>query len=570
MHSPETWIFIGICVLITGAIALLVIKTNPRCSAVIQRWQQRRTVHWLKRQIPTQLEREKEELAKLWKDNPAAHCAAVFGRFKPFARVLQTGGRRMIILWPPRDANSEEFADEVDHAITVASSLFEQNFMPHYADLYANRLVVCTTQLAEELAAHYPDNAALILQRLVQNDTEICKCFNESVRDALAEGQTDREEIRACIKQLTANSDRYRKLLTPGFFRKYGSILFGGGAALALHELLPDLIKGPWIELQTGKVAARIFASFKTRGDQEFAASFAKTLAVELPALCERMDARVGQDLSAVVDGYIEHEFKHQRAILDLLLELSQTGCDLESGICWFKNASKVGSIATLQSWSQSLATAAVVVFIAAICAIWFYSRLETKAPAIAGSPEQQQVPAMEERSQMDIEVTLTPIGTITSADQSTPVPAVVMTPVTPKPPEYLASRADTVEKKRRQIEPSIEHYNRLHLMPISIRSRAMLDRPGCTTAHILAALTIYAAFESVDWFGTQLLANCSADLGERSNQIHSAVNLHTGRKPTSGALDHSRPSIATNFSDPNRDSKHSTSETINSAVGLC
>ena len=199
-----------------------------------------------------------------------------------------------------------------------------------------------------------------------------------------------------------------------------------------------------------------------------------------------------------------------------------------------------------------------------------FYSRLETKAPAIAGSPEQQQVPAMEERSQMDIEVTLTPIGTITSADQSTPAPAVVMTPVTPKPPEYLASRADTVEKKRRQIEPSIEHYNRLHLMPISIRSRAMLDRPGCTTAHILAALTIYAAFESVDWFGTQLLANCSADLGERSNQIHSAVNLHTGRKPTSGALDHSRPSIATNFSDPNRDSKHSTSETINSAVGLC
>jgi len=241
MHSPETWILIGICLVITGAIALLVIKTNPRCSRAIQRWQQRQIVRRLKRQLPKQLKEEKERLCQLWNGNPAAQCASIFNRLNLLNRLNR------------REENPQELPDDTDRALIAASSHFEENFTDRYGDLYTKHVVVRTTEIAKELAAQYPENAKLILQRLSENDTEISRRFNESIRDALAEGQEDQEEIRAYIKQLMENSDRFRSLLTPGFFRHYGSYLFGSGAALALHNLLPDLIKGPWIEIQTGK-----------------------------------------------------------------------------------------------------------------------------------------------------------------------------------------------------------------------------------------------------------------------------------------------------------------------------
>ena len=140
---------------------------------------------------------------------------------------------------------------------------------------------------------------------------------------------------------------------------------------------------------------------------------------------------------------------KQQREILDVLVERSRAKCDVEPGICWFKDATGLRSIATLQSWTQSFATAGVVLFIAALCGVWFYSHLEAKAPETARLPEKQEVLPMEGRSQIPAEVTLTGTGTMTSSGQSTPTPAVLMTSVASQPPEYSASRADTLEQKK-------------------------------------------------------------------------------------------------------------------------
>lgn len=433
MHPPETWILIAICVVIIGAIALLVIKTNPRCSKAIQRWQQRRVVRRLKRQIPKQLKEDKERLGQLWNGNPAAQCATIFNRLNRL------------------EESEQELADDIDRALTVASSHFEENFTDRYADLYADlyakRVVVRTTETAHELVTQYPENAPLILQRLSQNDTEISRRFNESIRDALAEGQGDQEEIRAHIKQLMENSDRFRRLLTPGFFRKYSSWLFGGGVTLALHELLPDWIKGPWLELKTTKFAAGIFANFKSKRDQEFGHSFAKVLAVELPALCEDMDTRVGQSLSAALDRYIEHKLKQQRAVLDVLLELSHRKCDVESGISWFRNTLPPNASAAPPNWPRSFAAAVVVALIAAACAVWLYSPFPAKAPAttLAGNKE---VATVAGKSQMNTSVPLPGTAPVASADQSKATSVAVTTPVPPTPPEYLQRRADTVRQK--------------------------------------------------------------------------------------------------------------------------
>ncbi len=488
------------------------IKTNRHYSAAIQRWQQRRVLRSLKREAPTQLKREKEQLAQLWDGNPAAQCATLFDRFKR---------------WPPPDANPEEVADEVDRAIMVASSLFEQNVTTHYADLYANRLVVRTTELAEELAALYPDNAAVILQKLSQNDGEISRRFNQAIRDALAEDHTDRVEVRARIKQLIGNSERFRKLLTPGFFRKYGSSLFGGGAALALHELLPDLVKGPWIEYQTGKFAARVFDSFKTKGDQDFVESFGKAMAL-LPALCEGIDARVGRGLCAVFDGYIEHKLKHQRAISDVLLELSHARCNLEPGISWFKNATRLGSIAASGIWSRSFATAGVVLFIGTLCAVWVYSPVGKKAPATAGSPENQELATAVGKSQMDIGLTLTGTQTAASADHSTAASTALMTPVVSNPPEYLAQPADTVEEKKtatnqaghralQSASPDVKEY------PLA----RYAGTPGWYRSPYTGRLYNLRGVRGGGRFGTPTPANCSAVLGKTPRQIQRGVSFH-------------------------------------------
>jgi hypothetical protein len=476
-------------------------------------------VHRLKRQLPKQLKEEKERLCQLWNGNPAAQCVTIFNRLNLLNRLNR------------REESLQELADDTDRALSAASSHFEENFTDRYADLYSHRLVVRTTEIANDLAAQYPENAPLILQRLSQKDTEISRRFNDSIHDALAEGQEDQEEIRTNIKHLMEHSDRFRRLLTPGFLRHYGSYLFGSGAAYVLHELLPDLIKGPWIEIQTAKFAGRIFANFQSKRDLEFAKSFVKVLEGDLPALCEHMDTRVGQSLSAALDLYIEHKVKHERAVLNVLLELSDRKCDLESGISWFRNALVPDASTTPLNWSRSFAAAGVFVFIPAACAVWFYSPARNERPGNRAVSRNQEVPAIGGTSQGNTAGTLTGTGTMTSAAQSRPASAVLTTPVTPKPPELLQRPADTVtqnevatNQRKRQASQSNS------LKPISIRSGAMLDRLPCTTALILAAPTICAAFETVDWFGTQLLVNSSADLGEKSNQIRGGVNLHTGK----------------------------------------
>jgi hypothetical protein len=108
----------------------------------------------------------------------------------------------------------------VDRAIDAASALFEQNFVNRYADVYGKHLVLRTTEVAKELAARFPENAALVLQRLAENDEEISRGFNESICDALSKGGADREAIRTHIRYLKENSDRFRRFLTPGFLQK--------------------------------------------------------------------------------------------------------------------------------------------------------------------------------------------------------------------------------------------------------------------------------------------------------------------------------------------------------------
>ena len=204
MSWSQTLLLVGICLVIAGAIAVLAIRGNPRCVEAIERLRQRRILRRLKRRLPKQPKKEKERLCALWSGNPAAQCATIFNRFNR----------------PPKKVSLQELADDTDHAITAASSLFEEDAMSRYAELYGNRIVVRTTEIAEELAAQYPEQAALILQTLRQNDTEISRCFNESIRDALSQGERDRQLIRAHLHQLEAHSDRFRRLLTSQVFSK--------------------------------------------------------------------------------------------------------------------------------------------------------------------------------------------------------------------------------------------------------------------------------------------------------------------------------------------------------------
>ena len=391
-------------------------KTNPHSAGAIKTWQQRWVIWWLRPQAPKQLKQEKQRLCDLWSGNPAAECATIFNRFKQ---------------WPPSDANPKEVADEVERDITVAASLLQQNFTSRYAHIYANRLVVKTTEVAEQLAGQYPEHATLILERLAQNDTQISQRFDEAIRDALSQVEADREVIRAHINQLRDNLPRLRELLTPGFFRKYSGILFGTGVTFVLHSLLPDWIKGFWVEYKTTQFARGIWNNFRSKVDQEFAESFGKALSVDLPALCEHLDAKVRESLSRVVDRYIDHKLKQQREILDVLLELSRAKCDVESGICWFRNAISTDTRSTLASWPGLFAGAGVLVFISAACAVWLYLPGATKAPATNPSPENKQVTAIAAKSEIDTASASLGNVTSTSADQPSPAPTAAITPET-------------------------------------------------------------------------------------------------------------------------------------------
>ncbi len=313
---------IAVCLAIIGAITLLAIKVYPAVSRrAMEGWRQRRDIRRLKRQLPKRLKLEKERLCALWRANPAEQCATICKSFDRQAKKADS---------------LEELADRVERALTAASSLFDQDFVERYADLYGNHVVERTTELAQQLATQYPGNAALILQRLAQNGEESPRCLRESIRDALSQGESDRVLIRAHLNQLIKNSDRFRRLLTPGFFRKYSTIVVGGAAGGLLGWLG---INSPFLTYKASQFAARRWAAWKNRGDKEFGDSFVKALTKELPALCEQLDSRVRQTLRCVLDGYVDHKLKDQRAMLDVLFALSRAGRDVESAICWFRNA---------------------------------------------------------------------------------------------------------------------------------------------------------------------------------------------------------------------------------------
>jgi hypothetical protein len=431
----NTALLIAICVAVVGAVVLMAITTHPRYREARKRSRQRRVINRLKRALPGQLGKEKERLCALWDGNPAAQCAAIFNGFRR----------------PAEKADSrEELADRVDRAIDAASALFEQNFMSRYADVYSKHLVVRTTELANELAARFPENVALILQRLAQNDEEISRRFNESICDALSEGEGDREPIRAHIRYLMQNSDRFRRLLTPGFFQKYSKFLVGGGAAVLLRQLG---IESAFLEYKAGQLAAGMWDNLKNKAEQEFGDSFITVLWKELPILCEHVDAKVRESLSRVVDRYIEDKLKQQREILDFLLELSRAKCDVESGICWFRNAISSDTRSTLASWSGLFAGAGVLVFIAAAFAVWLYSPHATKAPATNPLPENKEVTAIAAKSQIDTAVALAGAVTSTSANQPSPAPTAAITPETPNASGMLRPTEVTVGQKKTAIE---------------------------------------------------------------------------------------------------------------------
>jgi hypothetical protein len=119
-------LLIAVCIAVVGGVALIAITTDPRYREARRRSRQRRAINRLERALPEQLKKEKEGLCALWDSNPAARCAAIFNGFKR----------------PAKKADStEELADRVDRAIDAASSLFGQDFVSRYADLYGNRLV---------------------------------------------------------------------------------------------------------------------------------------------------------------------------------------------------------------------------------------------------------------------------------------------------------------------------------------------------------------------------------------------------------------------------------------------
>jgi hypothetical protein len=387
----------------------------------------------LKREVPEQLSREKERLGGLWNDNPAAQCVTIFNRFKHREKKLSL----------------QELADDTDHAIKEAFSLFDEDFLKRYADLYANRLVVQTTEIAKELAGQYPEHASLILQRLTENDREISRRLDEAIRDALSQRQEDQELVRAQINQLMEDSARFRRVIVPGFVQRHTSDLVGVAVDAALEHFGSSWLTG----LRGGLLARRMWKGWRSKADQEFGDSFVTILTEQLPALCDRMDSRVRQSLSGALDIYIQHKLKHEQATLDVLLELSHAKCDVESGVCWFRNAFAIDASTTLVSWSGLFAGAGVLAFIAAASAVWLYSPHPTKTPATIRSPENKEVTAVAAQSQLDSGIALANTAPGISPNQPTSAPVAVMTPATPNASGIPRPTEGTVGHKKTAIE---------------------------------------------------------------------------------------------------------------------
>jgi hypothetical protein len=441
MSSADTWLLIGVCLLIASVIAILVIKRSARCAIARKRWQQRRAIRRLKRQLPKQLQQEKQQLCDLWNGNPAAECVTIFNRFKHREEKLSL----------------QELADDTDHAIKDAFSLFGEDFLRRYEELYANRLVVQTTEIAKQIAGQYPEHASLILQRLTEKDTEISRCRDEAIRDALSQGEEDQELIRAQLNQLMEDSAHFRRVIIPGIVQRHTGDLVGVAVDAVLEHFGTSWLTG----MRGGLLARRMWKGWRSKADQEFGDSFVTILTEQLPALCERMDSRVRQSLSGALDPYIEHKLKHEQATLDVLLNLSRAKCDVESGICWFRNAFAIDASSTLVSWSRLFAGAGVLAFVAAASAVWLYSPRATKPPATMPLLENKEATAVAAHSQLDTSVALPVIATGTSANQPMPTAIGAITPATsnaggiPHPTEARVGQKKAAIEQR---EPQAVH----------------------------------------------------------------------------------------------------------------
>jgi hypothetical protein len=315
--------------------------------------------------------------------------------------------------------------------------------------LYANRLVVQTTEIAKQLAGQYPEHASLILQRLTENDTEISRRLVEAIRDALSQGEEDQELIRAQLSQLMEDSAHFRRVIIPGIVQRHTGDLVGVAVDAVLEHFGSSWLTG----MRGGLLARRMWKGWRSKADREFGDSFVTILTEQLPALCERMDSGVRQSLSGALDAYIEHKLKHEQATLDVLLDLSHAKCDVESGICWFRNAFAIDASSTLVSWSGFFAGAGVLAFIAAASAVWLYSPHATKAPATMPSPENKQATAVAAQSQLDTGVALPVAATGTSANQPTPTPIAAITPATSNASGIPRPTEATVGQKKAAIE---------------------------------------------------------------------------------------------------------------------
>jgi hypothetical protein len=315
----DPWILPTVCLATLSVIALFAFKTDPTFAMAFRRWRQRQILRTLKKQLPTQLKKDKQHLCAAWDANPAAQCAAIFDRFKH----------------PPKKVELEQLADDIDSAIETACRLFDDDFVSRYADVYSKLLVVRTAQIANALAAQQPANADFVIQKLTQRDDEVLRGFDASIRHALAEGRKDYELIRAHLEQLRENSGRFRRILTPGFFSKIGNILVGAvtGGLLGWMGTSSGFVISKSARFTAGK-----WADWRGKADEEFAEKFVAAV-YELPTVCGHMDATVRRSVTDQLDLYLQHRLEHRRATLETLFELSRAGWDVGPSIEYFRDS---------------------------------------------------------------------------------------------------------------------------------------------------------------------------------------------------------------------------------------
>jgi len=311
----DLWVLPAIILPLLTVGALLAIKFDPTCARAFRGWRQRYVIRHLTKQLPKQIANERQQLLRAWDGNPAARCAALFDRF----------------INPREKKSRTEVADDVDMAVASGCQLFQSDFVDRYGDFYASLLVVQTAEIAKSLAAQQPANAAFVYHKLAQNDEELFRGFDASVRKALAEGRAAFAIIRAHLEQLRENSERFRRIIDPGFFANIGNIIVGAltGAALGAVGIDSDSVIR-----HSARFTAGIWADWTGKADEEFADKFCEAM-TEVAVVSENMDAGIRRSLTAALDMYLQHKLQHQKTTLDALSELTRAGWDVNSSITY-------------------------------------------------------------------------------------------------------------------------------------------------------------------------------------------------------------------------------------------